>query len=187
MGDPLSVTTSIITVLQLASSVAAYLRDVKDASKDCKKLVLEISCTRGILATLSDTISDVEDSDAWALTIKTLAEPDGPLTNLQTLLKQLEAKLSKCASATGFKKSSRSLLWPFSSKKTEEAVRAVERQKSLLILALENNHILLSQEIRKETAALHTGVREIQKDVSKVAEGVASLKLDQQETAVIFT
>ena len=101
------------------------------------------------------------DSDAWAVTIKTLAEPDSPLTNLQTLLKHLEAKLSKCAAATGFKKSSKSLLWPFSSKKTEEAVRAVERQKSLLALALENDHILLSQEIRNETAALHTGVREI--------------------------
>lgn len=84
MGDPLSVTKSINIVLQLAISVAAYLRDVKDASKDCKKLVLEISCTCGILATLSDTISDVEDSDAWALTIKTLVEPDGPLTKLGT-------------------------------------------------------------------------------------------------------
>ncbi|KAL2049016.1 hypothetical protein ABVK25_010768 [Lepraria finkii] len=38
----------------------------------------------GYFATLSDTISDVEDSDAWALTIKTLAEPDGPLTKLGT-------------------------------------------------------------------------------------------------------
>ncbi|KAK3176371.1 hypothetical protein OEA41_007694 [Lepraria neglecta] len=182
MGDPLSVTTSINPVLQLATSVAVYLRDVKDASKDCKKLVLEISCIHGILATLSDTISDVEDSDAWAVTIKTLAEPDGPLTILQTLLKQLEAKLSKCASATGFKKSSKSLLWPFSSKKTEEAVRAVERQKSLLTLALENDHILLSQEIRRETAALHTGVREIQKDRKSLAAGYIDLYKKMKES-----
>jgi hypothetical protein len=39
--DPLSVTASIIAVLQLSAKVLAYLNDVKDASKDRAQCEIE--------------------------------------------------------------------------------------------------------------------------------------------------
>lgn len=41
--DPLSVTASIIAILQLFTKVLAYLNDVKDASKDRVQCAIELS------------------------------------------------------------------------------------------------------------------------------------------------
>jgi hypothetical protein len=41
--DPLSVTASVIAVLQLTNEVIQYLNDVKDAPKDCQQCVIEAS------------------------------------------------------------------------------------------------------------------------------------------------
>ena len=43
MADPLSISASIIAVLQLSSTVLRFLVDVKNASADCKSLIREIS------------------------------------------------------------------------------------------------------------------------------------------------
>jgi hypothetical protein len=58
MTDPLSVTASIIAVLQLSSTVLRYLVNVKNASADRKSLIREISSTHGILSTLNKTVDD---------------------------------------------------------------------------------------------------------------------------------
>ena len=42
MADALGVTASIIALLQLSGVVISYLKDVKDASKDCQNILLEI-------------------------------------------------------------------------------------------------------------------------------------------------
>ena len=41
--DPLSVTASIIAVLQLSAKVLGYLNDVNDASKNRAKCAIEVS------------------------------------------------------------------------------------------------------------------------------------------------
>jgi hypothetical protein len=70
MADPLSVTASIIAVLQLSSTVLRYLVDVKDTSADRKSLICEISSTRGILSTLNETVDDARVSDeTWSAII----------------------------------------------------------------------------------------------------------------------
>jgi len=186
MGDPLSATASIISILQLTASVTAYLRDVRSASKDCKSLLLEISAARGILTTLSETINDVKDSGNWTVTIKTISEPDGPLSILHTLLQDLDTKLKRVASTTKVKKVTQSLIWPFTNKETEQAIRVVERQKTLLALALQNDHILLSQEVKADTATIRHDVQQIQRGVNDIARGVTTLELEKQGNALIF-
>jgi hypothetical protein len=170
MVDPLSISASIVALLQLTSSVSTYIRDVKDASKDCKKLFVEISFTRGVLDTLKDTIANVDASDSWAITLQTIADPGGPLETLQNLMLELEAKLEKSASAKGMTKVAKTLVWPFTSKETVEKIQLVERQKTLLTLALQNDHLLLSKEIR----GLSVG---IEKDVKDVVRGVEVLEM----------
>ena len=175
MVDPLSISASIVALLQLTSSVTAYLRDVKDASKDCNKLFVEISFTRGILDTLKDTIASVADSDSssWTTTLQTIVDPGGPLETLQSLMLELEVKLEKTASARGVKGLARRVVWPFTSKETVEKIKLVERQKILLTLALQNDHLLLSREIKKYSEA-------IEADVKDVVRGVGFLEMGQR-------
>ena len=54
--DPLSVTASVIAVLQLSAKVLVYLNDVKDASKDRKQCVDETLNLRGLLFNLKDQV-----------------------------------------------------------------------------------------------------------------------------------
>lgn len=159
MADPLSVTTSIIAVLQLSSTVLRYLVDAKDASADRKSLIREISSTSGILSTLNETVDDARVSNkTWSTTIRSLEDLDGPLSVLTTTLKQLATALKGSASATGIKKAANSLRWPFKQSEVEKILRVIERQKSTLSLALENDHIALSREIYNNTEVIRDNV-----------------------------
>jgi hypothetical protein len=50
--DPLSITASIIAVLQLTGKLISYLSDVKNAPKDRIQCALEVSNLRNLLLTL---------------------------------------------------------------------------------------------------------------------------------------
>ena len=50
--DPLSVTTSVIAVLQLTGEVIGYLNDVKDASSECQQCAIEASNLQNLLINL---------------------------------------------------------------------------------------------------------------------------------------
>ena len=179
MADPLSITASIIAVLQLSSTVLKYLVDVKDASADRKSLIYEISSTRGILSTLNETVDDARLSgETWSATVRSLEHPDGPLRVLTTTLQQLSATLQGSASATGIKKAANSLRWPFKQSEVEKILSVIERQKSTLSLALENDHIALSREIRNNTEA-------IRDDVTGLSREFAAARLDAKTDAEV--
>jgi hypothetical protein len=67
------------------------------------------------------------------------------------------------------------LLWPLTKEKTEGILQAVEKQKSLLLIALENYHLLLSAEIKKDTTTIRQDLEYVQKDIQGVADTISSL------------
>jgi hypothetical protein len=73
----------------LTSKVVDYVGKVKDVSEDCKRLRSEVIACRRILQEIKDDADDYEESDAWVETIKTLEQPDGPLSRLQSALIQV--------------------------------------------------------------------------------------------------
>jgi len=179
MADPLSVTASIIAVLQLSSTVLRYLLDVKGASEERKVLIREISFTRGILSALNEIVDDVRVSDeTWSATIRSLVDPDGPLRVLMTTFQQLETKLKGSASEAGIKTAANSLRWPFKQSEVEKILRILQRQKSTLPLALENDHIALSREIRNYIEA-------IRDDVAGLSREFAAAPLDAKTDAKV--
>ena len=179
MADPLSFTASIIALLQLSSTVLRYLVDVKDASADRKSLIREISATRGILSTLKETLDDARVSDeTWSATVRSLEDPDGPLHVLTTTLQQLTTTLQGSGLTTGIKKAANSIRWPFKQNEVEKILRVIEHQKSTLSLALENDHIVISREIRNNTEA-------IRDDVAGLSREFAAAQLDGKTDAEV--
>ncbi|RYP44078.1 hypothetical protein DL768_009423 [Monosporascus sp. mg162] len=77
--DPLSVTASIISVLQLSAKVLAYLNDVKDASKDRTQCATEISNISGLLSNLRDRVEEGDVKEPWYTEFGALAAENGPL------------------------------------------------------------------------------------------------------------
>ena len=77
--DPLSVTASIIAVLQLSTEVLRYLNDVKDASKDRAQCAIEASNLYNLLVKLRFRLEEGDAGQPWYTTVRTLTVENGPL------------------------------------------------------------------------------------------------------------
>jgi hypothetical protein len=63
--DPLSVTASIIAILQLSGKVLMYLNDVKDASKDRARCAIEVSNLHSLLFNLRFHLEEGVLGQSW--------------------------------------------------------------------------------------------------------------------------
>jgi len=138
MMDPLSISASIIAVLQLGATVVGYLSNVPGASRDRQNILLEVCSARGILISLKDLGEKVQWTNSWTLTVKSLSIPDGPLDQFKRALERLALKL---APAEGWRKAGRTFAWPFQKEEVKEILSTIGRQKTLFSLALQNDHM----------------------------------------------
>jgi hypothetical protein len=138
MADPVSISASIIAILQLSAQVTQYLKDVQGGSEDRRKLRDEIRSSVCLLEMLRDRLEDAEDGQTWCHSINSLNTPHGPLDQFKQALESLVMRL---APNTRFKQVTQSLAWPFNKAEVAAALGAIERQKSLFNLALQNDHM----------------------------------------------
>jgi hypothetical protein len=92
--DPLSISASIITVLQLSGTVVQYLNNVKNAQKDRQIILGELSSAIGILFLLKDRAERTQWRDAWSVTVESLNTLEGPLEQFKMALQRLASKLA---------------------------------------------------------------------------------------------
>jgi hypothetical protein len=140
MADPLSITASIVAVLQLTGVVVKYLNDVKDAPKDQHSILVEISSIHGLLFSLNDLVSRAESGEKWLATVRLLNVPGGPLERFKLALEQLKKKLAPAAGLSGVAKA---LSWPFQKGEVKGVLTTIGRLKQLFILALQNDHMFV--------------------------------------------
>src|SRR5450755_1600435 len=101
----------------------------------------EISSVSGVMFSLKNLLSDDESEEAWAMTSRSLAVANSPLAQFQSALERLSAKL---APARGMSKAGKSLIWPFNKVEVMEILSTIERQKTLFMLALQNDHVYVN-------------------------------------------
>lgn len=136
MADPLSTTASIIAIIQLSSEVVKYINGVAGATEDRKRLRNELRSCEFILQQLKDDADDTDEGKRWSETIKALEGPDAPLGQLRLALNLVKAKLEP---KKGSGKVIQTLKWPFKETEVKKLISAIEREKTLLQLALTNN------------------------------------------------
>lgn len=136
--DPLSITASVIAVLQLTNSVIGYLNDVNDAPKECQECTIEASNLQTLLTNLRYRLQQGNAGDPWFKEVKGLGVQNGPLDQYKEALEQLCAKLDSHDAAKRLK---RRLLWKFTKGEVKEILGKMERLKSLISIALENDHL----------------------------------------------
>jgi hypothetical protein len=146
--DPLSITASIIAIIQISSDIVSYVNGATGATKERKRLRDEVRACEFILQRLNDEVSDAEEGNTWSETIKALEGPDAPLGRLRDALNIVKAKLEP---KKGLKNAFSTLKWPFDEKEIEKVISAIEREKNLLDLALANDCRKLIQEIKKSS------------------------------------
>ena len=166
--DPLSVSASIVALLQLSSTVINYLSDVKGGPKDLQSIRLEISSILSLLITLQDQADQATAGDACSPTLRSLNVPNGPFQQFHSVLERLASRL---APVEGWKKVGKAFKWPFEKEEMHDILNTIERLKTLLSLARQHDHIALSKATKIEIEVLNAKVNEISTGVSKLQTG----------------
>jgi hypothetical protein len=133
--DPLSVSASIIALLQISSTIIQYLADLGSASTERLRLLMDLSNTTMLLSMLKDTPQATQESGPWNSTMQCL---DSPLKQFKILLEKIAGKL---APAHGMKKLGKAILWPFQKEELKDIFNSLERYKTLFGLAMHNDHM----------------------------------------------
>jgi hypothetical protein len=138
MADPLSISASIVAILQLTSTIVQYLNDVKDASKECLRIRDEISSTSFLLYMLKDRAEHAQAGDDSSSMVRSLNVPNGPLKQFKETLERLTACLAPVHGPKGIGKA---VSWPLKKTEVKDILGKIERQKLLFSLALQNDHV----------------------------------------------
>lgn len=142
MVDPLSVTVSIVALLQLTVTITGYLKDVNDGAEDRIKLRDKMRSTSHLLTLLQDHAEDAQLQEKAVISWTSIKPPSahgGPLDQLKETLEKLATKLLPHTSR--LKNAIQAVKWPFDKVGVMEILNSIERQKSLFQLALENDHM----------------------------------------------
>ncbi|KAF1942710.1 hypothetical protein EJ02DRAFT_331575, partial [Clathrospora elynae] len=126
--DPLSVTVSIIAILQLTVKVGECLNDAKDASTERSQFTTETSNISSLLVTLLSRV-DESSNEPWHAKVRELGGKDGLVYQYRVALEQLKEKISN---GHGLKKVVKTLLWKYIKDDVERILLRIERLKSLV-------------------------------------------------------
>ena len=139
--DPLSITASIIALLQLTGTVISYLNDIRDASEDQARCAIEASNAFSLLTNLRFRVEGANPEDPWFKAVRALTVENGPLDQFKAALEQLA---SKVAPISGLRKVGEIFVWKFNKSEVTGILSRIERLKLLTQIALEMDHLWVS-------------------------------------------
>jgi len=136
--DPLSLTASVIAVLQLTGAVIGYLNDVKEAPKECQQCTIEACNLQSLLTNLRYRLEQACVGDPWFIAVRALGVENGLLDQYKQALEQLRSRVE---TQGGMQEVKRRLLWKFRKEEVATILARMERLKSLVSIALEMDHL----------------------------------------------
>ena len=164
--EPRSVTASLIAILQLTTTVAQYLNDLKDAPKEYHRSGSEVLNLRSLLVKLlyrleegettkheshhrnssngikqgelTPSAPNLDDIEPWYAAVEALNIKNGPIDQYKRALEQLQSKIGPGTSTHDIKKR---LLWTFIKAEVTSTMARMERLKTLISIALEMDHL----------------------------------------------
>jgi hypothetical protein len=138
--DPLSITVSVLALLQLTEKVISYAKQTRNAPKERTRILQEASGLVGLLITLKGLIDDCDPQDPWLRATSNLATPDGPLDQYKLTLESL---IKNIMPNDGLRKVSQMVAWKFSKDEVVGLLSQIERVKSLINIALGMDDMLV--------------------------------------------
>lgn len=135
--DPLSITASLIAIIQLTSKVTSTCWDLRSSFKSAKEDIARIISDTDLLRAVLEALVHLSESDDQGnlQTVRRLAGPDGLLRECQnevSLLKNSLGRISKSSNKYGL----RGLSWHLKEKGVTRHLDRLIAIKSTLQLAL---------------------------------------------------
>lgn len=135
--DPLSVTASIIAIIQLSGKVIGYLDGVKSASKERATCAMEISNLYSLLVSLRYYLEDSANAE-WNAAVRSLGIENGPLDQFKAGLETIQDRLTD---GGRLKKAKDAFVWKFKKEEVNSFLDRMERLKTLVEIALHRDHM----------------------------------------------
>jgi hypothetical protein len=136
--DGISVTASVIAVLQLGGEVIQYLKDVEHAPKQCQQCATEASNLQSLLINLLYHLNQGKTGDTWHTTVRALNVENGPLDQYRQALERLRSRVEVQHGANEVR---RRLMWRFRKEEVADVLARMKRLKSHVNFALEIDHL----------------------------------------------
>ncbi|KAJ7586381.1 ankyrin repeat-containing domain protein, partial [Mycena floridula] len=175
--DPVGLSSSIISLIQAVKVIVDYLKDVHDAPRDRMDLLESLAGLQMVLESLRARFITNPQQHSSLETTRQLAAPNGPFEHLNTLLARLETKL--CPALAGRDRLVQRLTWSFDKSDVKDSLSRLERLKSLVLLALQNDHLALSLAIQEDVKGVEQSVDDLstvlQHEVQTVNENVTEM------------
>ena len=140
--DPITVFGFLAAVAQMidvTSKVVNYLNGVKDAPKDRAKLVREATSLLLLFTDLSCRVEETASTDPWFTGLRSLGAEGGPLMEFRYAMEDIATKLAPATTSVGNLR--KVLRWTLDKKDIETILLRIERLKTLVGLALQNDHL----------------------------------------------
>jgi hypothetical protein len=137
---PISITVSVLTLVQLTEKVIKYARQTKDAPKERTRVLQEASGLFGLLVTLKSLVDDCDPQDPWLQATSRLATSNGPLEQYRCALEKLVGKIMP---GDNIGKIRQALVWKFTKEDVSDLLSQIERVKSLIDIALGMDEMLV--------------------------------------------
>ena len=133
---------SLVQLVRVTAKTIKYLSEIREAPKDVQDLSQEAANVLALLNHLRFRIKSIPESDPWFLGVRGLGVENGLLEQLQRALEELAKKLKP---RTGVKKLGRTLLWTIDKGEFEEILRKIERCKTSIGFALQEDTLCVAQ------------------------------------------
>jgi hypothetical protein len=144
MTDPLSISVSIVALIQTADFIVQCLKSAKNANKEITDLRLEVINVRGLLFGLRDLLPDPQsDKETLTPVLESLGDRYGPLKQFHTVLEELASKLEP---REGLRKGQQILSWHFQKNEIKSTLDKITRYETLFTLALQNDQLFVQRE-----------------------------------------
>ncbi|KAI9709873.1 MAG: hypothetical protein M1812_007581 [Candelaria pacifica] len=184
--DPLSITASVITVIQAAGAVISVCYDYRSSRKssswELPKVIEEVKSLRDILEALEELAVKAERPNGSATvetqlpTLKRLCEPKGQLAGCKGELEALEKKLlpSRWSGPAGSKRRGliEALSWPLQEGETRKILENIGRFKASLNIALMADQGALVLETHSMTGQILQSSQVMQSDLTSIKSGI---------------
>ena len=168
--DPISgigLVASLAQLIDVSYKVVKYVGEVKDAPEQKKALELELANLLPLIMRLKQRIESARPQDSWLSTVRSLGVLNGPVPQLQVAMDLLGKKLKSRKKMLG-----KNLLWPFEKKEGAEIFFKIERVKTLVGLALQDDLMNLTLAVKDSMAegftSMNNGLNVLSSEMDKM-------------------
>ncbi|KAJ7577668.1 hypothetical protein C8J56DRAFT_365760 [Mycena floridula] len=165
--------SSIITLAEVASTIFKYVKDIKDSPRDRAELQCSLAALPGLPMGLNTQFNSQAPNNTWVTERLKLAVTDGPFDQLLKILQKVERKLDLAARRTG--KVIHMLKWPLDKAEVTDLLQQIERVKTFIMLAIQNDHIALSRAIHQDVQEINICVGQVAVQATEIASGTKQM------------